>query len=70
MKWLKHCVSFIVNNGINTVKKGCLLGKWTDELKGGYYEKFVSTGPKSHADLGINAKSWFLVFPYTYWLFF
>ncbi|XP_065222349.1 uncharacterized protein LOC135846916 [Planococcus citri] len=37
-----------VDNGRNTVPTGDLLGQWTDELKGAYITKFLSTGPKSY----------------------
>jgi len=36
------------DNGKNTVKTGDLLGEWTDELDGGYIEKWLCTGPKSY----------------------
>jgi hypothetical protein len=38
-----------VDNGLNTIQTGELLGEWTDELgEGVYIEKFVTTGPKSY----------------------
>jgi hypothetical protein len=38
-----------VDNGKNTVKTGCLLGDWTDELgKDVWIVDWVSTGPKSY----------------------
>jgi len=36
------------DNGKNSVQMGEILGDWSDELAGGYIEKFLSTGPKSY----------------------
>lgn len=38
-----------VDNGTKSVKTGCMLGDWTDELEGKYITHWVSTGPKSYA---------------------
>jgi hypothetical protein len=38
-----------IDDGKNTVKTGCLLGDWTDELgKGVWIIDWISTGPKSY----------------------
>lgn len=38
-----------IDNGCNTVKTGCLLGDWTDELgKDVWIDDWISTGPKSY----------------------
>jgi hypothetical protein len=38
-----------VDNGLNTIQTGDLLGEWTDELGDGVYiTKFLTTGPKSY----------------------
>jgi hypothetical protein len=38
-----------LDNGKNTVKTGCLLGDWSDELgKDVWIVDWVSTGPKSY----------------------
>jgi hypothetical protein len=38
-----------IDDGKNTVKTGCLLGHWTDELgKGVWIIDWISTGPKSY----------------------
>ena len=37
-----------VDDGTKSVKTGCLLGDWTDELGGNYITNWVSTGPKSY----------------------
>jgi hypothetical protein len=39
-----------IDDGKNTVKTGCLLGDWTDELgKGVWIIDWISTGPKSYS---------------------
>jgi hypothetical protein len=38
-----------IDDGTDTVKTGCMLGEWTDELRGDYITEFLSTGPKSYA---------------------
>jgi len=41
-----------IDNGGNSVKTGCMLGEWTDDLgKNNYIKKWVSTGPKSYGYL-------------------
>ena len=41
-----------IDNGENSVKTGCMLGEWTDELgKDNYIKKWFSTGPKSYGYL-------------------
>ncbi|VDO12277.1 unnamed protein product [Brugia timori] len=37
-----------LNDGQNTMKYGEMLGEWTDELDGGYMDKWLATGPKSY----------------------
>lgn len=39
---------FYIDDGTKNVKTGCLLGDWTDELKGNYINLWGSTGPKSY----------------------
>jgi hypothetical protein len=45
--------SFVyIDTGQNTMKTGCMLGEWTDELgKGNYIKECFSTGPKSYSYL-------------------
>lgn len=38
-----------IDDGINNIKNGCMLGEWTDELSGDNIVEFISTGPKSYA---------------------
>ena len=43
---------FYIDNGENTIKTGCMLGEWTDELgKNNYIKEWFSTGPKSYGYL-------------------
>jgi hypothetical protein len=38
-----------IDNGENSVKTGCMLGEWNDELgKDNYIKEWFSTGPKSY----------------------
>jgi len=38
-----------IDNGQKTVKTGCMLGEWTDELgKDHHIKELISTGPKSY----------------------
>ena len=45
-----------IDDGIQVVKTGCLLGDWTDELGGNYITDWVSTGPKSYDYIDNNLK--------------
>ncbi|KAK7601373.1 hypothetical protein V9T40_008814 [Parthenolecanium corni] len=36
------------DNGKNTIPHSDMLAEWTDELDGGYIQKWVATGPKSY----------------------
>jgi len=46
-----------IDNGENSVKTGCMLGEWTDELgKDNYIKEWVSTGPKSYGYLTNKGK--------------
>jgi len=46
-----------IDDGKNTVKTGCMLGEWTDELeKDDYITEWVSTGPKSYGYLTNKGK--------------
>jgi len=43
---------FYIDNGKNSVKTGCMLGEWTDELgKDTYIKEWLSTGPKIYGYL-------------------
>jgi len=44
-----------IDDGTKEVKTGCLLGDWTDELKGNHITDWVSTGPKSYAYIDNNS---------------
>jgi hypothetical protein len=46
-----------IDNGENSVKTGCMLGEWTDELgKDNYIKEWFSTGPKSYGYLTKTGK--------------
>jgi hypothetical protein len=46
-----------IDNGENSVKTGCMLGQWTDELgKDNYIKEWFSTGPKSYGYLTNTGK--------------
>jgi ribosomal protein S20 len=47
---------FYIDDGTKTVETGCLLGDWTDELKGKHIINWVSTGPKSYAYIDNDLK--------------
>jgi len=48
-----------IDNGENSVKTGCMLGEWTDEIgKDNYIKELVSTGPKNYAYLTNKGKEW------------
>jgi hypothetical protein len=50
-------MSRYIDNGKNTLKTGCLLGDWTDELgKDVWSVDWVSTGPKSYCIRLIQVK--------------
>jgi hypothetical protein len=43
---------FYTDNGQNTIKMGCMLGEWTDELgKDNYIKEWFSTGRQSYGYL-------------------
>ena len=46
-----------IDNGQNTIKTGCMLGEWTDELgKDNCIKEWLSTGPKSYGYLTNKGK--------------
>ncbi|KAK7590294.1 hypothetical protein V9T40_001907 [Parthenolecanium corni] len=50
-KYVMYCDTdsiVYLDNGKNTIPHGDMLGEWTDELDGGYIEKWIATGPKSY----------------------
>ncbi|KAK7598318.1 hypothetical protein V9T40_006553 [Parthenolecanium corni] len=50
-KYVMYCDTdsiVYLDNGKNTIPHGDMLAEWTDELDGGYIQKWVATGPKSY----------------------
>jgi len=46
-----------IDNGKNSIKTGCMLGEWTDELgKDNYIKQWFLTGPKSYGYLTNTGK--------------
>lgn len=41
-----------IDNGVNAIKTGCMLGEWNDELrKDTHMKEWVTTGPKNYGYL-------------------